>query len=864
MGSRRLLALVLGASLALVAQRSLADVPGPSAGSLVPPKLEKYVEPVYPKEKLAKGEKATVVLELVVDANGKVTDAKITESAGTDFDDAAIVAAKQLVFQPATRDGKPIVAKIPFRFTFDFKDVAKVEDKKADTPAKPVVVLSGVVRTAGDEALAGATVKVLSSKGTIVSTITDEHGHFAFADLPIGKYAVSVDAAGFVPFEAEEEIVKDTITQVVYRPKLASEGIDVVVKGERPPREVTKRVLDLREVSRIPGTNGDALRAVQSMPGVARPPGFAGLLVIRGSGPQDTNIFVDGTIIPLVYHFGGLSSVIPTELLERIDFFPGNFGPEYGRVMGGIIDVGVRSPTKEKFKGLLQLDLIDGRFVIEGPIDDKTRFAAAGRRSWVDVWLKPVLEEMGAGVSTAPVYYDYQLMLERDLGATTTARAFFFGSDDRLAITLNNPSDSDPSLGGGISAHTAFYRLQFRAETRLKDITFKNMVSIGHDTIDFTIGPFFFNGNVNIVDVRSDVRAKISKEATFIVGFDMYSGAYEGGIHVPALDPYGDQTDGPFFARPITTLKGSGYFARPAGYVLLDLAPTRALKLLPGVRVDYTRDTASWDVSPRFAARYDLVPEFPKTTLKGGVGVFMQPPQPNESILPFGTPGIGANRAVHYGAGFEQQLAKNVDVSLDGFYKDLQHLVTLKLTENATESGLTYANTGSGRVYGAEILLRYRPDSRFFGWLAYTLSRSERRNAPGDPLYTFTFDQTHILTVLGSFKLGRGWEAGARFRYVSGSMYTPYLGGIVDFDAGAYEPIPGAPFSRRLPPFHQLDVRIDKQWTFSGFRLSAYLDVQNVYNRGNPEGVSYNYNFQQQGVVSGLPILPILGLRGEL
>jgi hypothetical protein len=161
--------------------------------------------------------------------------------------------------------------------------------------------------------------------------------------------------------------------------------------------------------------------------------------------------------------------------------------------------------------------------------------------------------------------------------------------------------------------------------------------------------------------------------------------------------------------------------------------------------------------------------------------------------------------------------------------------------------------------------LRYKPQGRFFGWLAYTLSRSERRDAPGEPLHRYDFDQTHILTALASYKLGRGWQVGGRFRYVTGSPYTPEIGGVMDYDAGAYAPITAKSVnSARLPDFNQLDLRIDKAWKFSAWQLSAYLDVQNVYYRKNAEGIAYNYNYTQSSVVSGLPILPIIGVRGEL
>src|SRR5690606_12703080 len=125
-------------------------------------------------------------------------------------------------------------------------------------------------------------------------------------------------------------------TEVVYRVSAETTGIEIIVEGERPPREVTRRTIERREIDRIPGTSGDALRSLESLPGVARPPPFSGLLVVRGSAPEDTNAFFDGSLAPLVYHFGGLSSVVPTELLDRIDFYPGNFSARYGRVMGGI------------------------------------------------------------------------------------------------------------------------------------------------------------------------------------------------------------------------------------------------------------------------------------------------------------------------------------------------------------------------------------------------------------------------------------------------------------------------------------------------------------------------------------------------
>lgn len=646
----------------------------------------------------------------------------------------------------------------------------------------------------------------------------------------------------------------------------ANDALEIEIEGERPPREPTKRVLAGEEILRMPGTNGDALRAVHNMPGVARPPGLDGMLIVRGSAPRDTAVYVDGTNIPIVYHFGGLSSVVPSEMLERIDFYPGNFGPEYGRAMGGAIDVGIRSPKKDGLHGLLQFDLIDGRFMAEGPITDSTRIMLGARRSWLDAWLGPVMRDAGVGVSVAPVYYDYQAMVEHDVTRDTTLRLFAFGSDDRMRLTLESPDPSDPAAGGQFNGHSRFFRVQARADTRPSDaIRWTTSVAVGRDAETFNLGNIDADTGILRVDGRSDFRAKLHDSVTAAVGVDVMFGAYDVTWRAPAADFEGDSAIGPLFGRPVIEQTGKGSIVRPAAYALLELSPLRGMKLLPSVRVDYAEDTRDTSVDPRFAARYDIVPGDRRTTVKGGVGVYHQPPEPYQSILPFGTPGIEASRAVHYSLGLEQQLSRPLEVSVEGFYKDLDGLVVSVPAAGATETGVSYENLGSGRSYGSEFLLRYKPEGRFFGWVAYTLSRSERRDSDADPYHHFQYDQTHILSALGSVKLGAGFQLGARFRYVTGSPYTPVVGGVMDHDAGVYAPIESsARNSARLPAFHQVDVRLDKEWVFSSFKLSAYLDLQNAYNQQNPEAVIYNYDYSKRSTISGLPILPVLGVRGEI
>lgn len=645
-------------------------------------------------------------------------------------------------------------------------------------------------------------------------------------------------------------------------PEGTSEEITLDVQGQRPPRETTVHAIEIVESRKIPGTNGDPLRAIESMPGVARPSAADAQLIVRGSSPNDTAVFIDGIRIPVGYHLGGFSSVVQNDALEKLEFRPGNFGAEYGRAMGGTVELGLRAPRRDRFAGVAQLDSIDGRLLLEGPLGKRTRFMLAARRSWLDTWVGSLDEDIKA----APVYYDGQAVLEHDLTSRTTARLFFVGSDDRMKLLFSAPDASDPSQGGKLNIGYAFTRLALRIESRLTDdTTLRHVFSWGTDHINIVEGAGFQDISAHTLDWRSELRTRFNSYLSGAVGVDANFWKYRVRLRVPPYEAT-DEIDNPTFSRPFRSLGADVWLTRPGAYALLEITPLPGVRIVPSVRADYAQDTQQVTIDPRLSIRADVRPGFPRTTLKGGVGTYSQPPQGVESVKPFGSSGVESNRSLHASVGVEQELARGLELSLEGYYKKLSDLVVARTSENDTNVGASFANTGSGRVYGGETLLRYRaPSGRYFGWVAYTLSRSERRNTKSEDYHLFQFDQTHILTALGNAQLGRrGWSVGFRFRYVTGSPYTPYLGGVVDLDAGAYTPIAGAPYGARLPAYQQLDLRLDKTWTIGRTKLIAYGELRNTYNHKNPEGLSYKYDYSRSEIQSGIPILPVIGLRGEL
>jgi len=195
-------------------------------------------------------------------------------------------------------------------------------------------------------------------------------------------------------------------------------------------------------------------------------------------------------------------------------------------------------------------------------------------------------------------------------------------------------------------------------------------------------------------------------------------------------------------------------------------------------------------------------------------------------------------------------------------YRDLVVQGRVTETEGRVEAEEAYDNDGEGRSWGLEVLLRHRPHGRLFGWVAYTLAKSERRR-DGEPWARFGLDQTHILTAVASVDLGAGWTAGARFQLVTGIPRTPIVGSVYDGDTNSWKPVLGEVNSARQPAFHQLDLRVDKLFLLDTFKLTAYLDLQNVYNRANSEFTVYNHDFSESATVAGIPVLPSLGVKAE-
>lgn len=834
------------------------------------PALVGTLEVPYPPEQLQQRVGGAVVLELELSDTGAVVDVKVAESSGVRaLDEAARGALARARFTPAELDGQKAAVKVQYRHEFV---------PPAPEPAGPPPVnLEGTLRAAGTrEPVAGA----LVTAGEL-EAVTDAAGHFELAGVPAGTVKVLVSAPGFERFESDELVVAGERTSLRYVLRGTGEQQrETVVRDVRERREVARVKLTQAEVKVVAGAHGDAFRVIQNLPGVARSPFGAGVLIVRGSKAWDSRTYVDDVLIPQLFHYGGITATFNSALLDDVTFQPGNFGSEFGRSIGGLVRAQARTPSKTGLHGYADVNPFDVSAMVEAPISPTWSVSASARRALTDLTVPFALRTFApqalntVGFTLAPISYDYQLRAERRVaGSSNRVFVAVYGSSDAWAFTVPNPFLDPESEGnqGSFGTTVLYNRLTLGVDHRLGPnvvLTSRNSIGLDRSTISGATTDITYRDTEVPVQLREKLTFQIPESHLELsAGLDFLSTP----IFVEAQSPptfHANQIPDPYVERQLVAERSQTTYHEPGVYLDATWTPVSSVVVSAGVRADVESKQGHAWVDPRLAVRFT---PWEPLTLKAAAGVFHQPADYRAGQLSptFGNPALLPEGARHFTAGAEARFTDALELDVQGYYKDLFDQARQTLSSglgsdiNIPGAETRYTSKGYGRSYGAEVLLRHKPKHHFFGWVAYSISRFERDYYGGVAYAPGPLDQPHNLIVVGSYQLPWDITVGVKLRFASGPLVTPIVASLYDGSGNYYYPLPGLPWSQRLPNFFQLDARIDKRFVFEKWTLDIYADVQNVTNRANAEGVFYNYNYTQKQIVSGVPILPALGARGE-
>ncbi len=844
------------------------DIPEPVLTR--PPELLQFVPATYPEQAMQEGREADVVLAIEIDATGAVVNVTVVQGAPGGFDEAAVAAARAFRFQAAEVDGQPAPVIIEYAYRF------RLEKKVVPPPdGAAAAVLKGRTRERGTGLpVIGAEVTVVGQERR---ALTNEKGAYSLTGIDPGTYRLKVVAPSYQDADADVEIKPDLVTEVDFflRP-LEDNPYETVVRGEREQDVVARYSLAERTLTTVPGTFGDPLRVVQNLPGFARSPYAIGLLLVRGSYPGESTISVDGVQVPLIYHFLGGPSILSPEFLQRIDFYPGNFPVKYGNALAGVIEVETASDMPEVMHGSADVNLFFAGGFFEAPLSDKVSLKLGLRRSYYDLVIPLVLKAAGgSGTSVVPVYYDYQARLDVALRGDDRLHILAFGSDDQLDLAT---TDDQTKNQIDIGTQTSFHRILARHLWHLSpNVTSTMAPYVGLDVQSLSYDEGSLDTTEFLAGLREDITWKVGPRLEIRPGINAQVQVQRFSSFLPPRQNYvvpGEDVLAQTEAGPPSSVDTTGnkvevsrtlVSGNVAAYIDAVYKPWDRLTLIPGARFEgwFYLGRTRLAASPRLIARVDVGPD---TTIKGGAGLFFRPPTAFRIDPDYGNPDLALEWSEQYSLGFEHRFTSALTLDLQGFFLRRHDKASRTDAYTVTDEGLKpqfYNNDGWGRAYGMELLLKHDVTRYFYGWLSYTLSRAEEERTPGLGLSPTAFDQTHIMNLVASFRLGRGWEVGARFRLVSGNPETPVKDGTFVADSNGYLPTLGARLSTRKPLFHQLDIRVEKTWEFERWMLSVYLDLQNVYYAKNVEFVTWDYRYNKSYDIQGLPILPTLGIKGQ-
>lgn len=721
------------------------------------------------------------------------------------------------------------------------------------------IIKGRVFNSKTNEGVPFATIQIW---GTTTGAVTDIDGNFSFAGLKPGFAELRVSSVGFRTYISGAVMVTNSNQVTLDIPLEESEVSigEVVVKAspfaKKIETPISIRIIGIDEIEKNPGGNRDISKVIQSYPGVASTPAFRNDVIVRGGGPNENRFYIDNVEIPYLNHFstqgssGGPVGIINVDFVQSVDFLSGAFPASKGNALSSILNFNFIDGNKEKMKYRATVGASDLGLTLNGPVGEKGSLLVSVRRSYLK-FLFSALQ-----LPFLPTYTDFQLKYKIRLDPKNELTILGLGAKDDFSLNLKANETE-------IQRYILDYLPVQEQYSYVFGIVWKHYREKGYDTWVLSRNylnntQYKYQNNIEadsnkVLDYLSgegEIKARYERTILGDNGFRLsYGAGYEYG-HYRNSTYRRIYSGGPLDTEIDydTNLKIGKFSA--FGQVSRFFLESK-LSLSFGLRTDGTNYSSEMlnplhQLSPRLSSSYSLTE---KLSLNASIGRYYQ--LPPYTALGFSTPaGELVNKdnlkymaADHFVAGMEIVPAENIQFTLEGFYKHYSQYPfsirdSVPLSTKSADYGIfgdeALVSTSEGRAFGFELLARLKEFKKINLVLSYTYVRSEFRGLDSRMIPS-SWDNKHLLNLTATKKFNRNWDLGLKWRFVGGAPYTPY-----DIDKSSYKiawDLQGQGYldysefnTLRLKAFHQLDIRVDKQYFFSNWSLMVYADVQNVYN----------------------------------
>jgi hypothetical protein len=634
--------------------------------------------------------------------------------------------------------------------------------------------------------------------------------------------------------------------------EINAEGIVVTGKKEKSnPKKFSRD-----EITQIPGSFGDPIRSIETLPGVGVPSFFLGEFSVRGANTNANAYYLDNLPIGNPFHALGIHSVVHKSMVEEMEFHTGAYSSLYQNALGGVVSI--HSPKIIlKDSNTIELSLFSvsgsGARVSE---DLQDYILVSGRVS--------TMNETYGGIGVLetgfnfPDYYDAQIKAKKSINSNHSLYFYTLVSEDRVSISPQsgdtNSEESNPILEGGeVALQRGFSTYALRWEYEKSKL--KNQFSLIHfqpkEVADASLANLEIDAGTksSYSSLRQDLEYKYSNKSKWELGSEIRYLDYSSS----GLTSYSNRQRGllpnPFAVfdrefKPSTI--DSQYNDVYMTYYLQGEFITDWGIWQPGLRHEYLREVSKESITPRL--RWDRTNDSREWNAFVKLGRMSRyPTEPLAGDFASSNQNLNFEKSDSVSLGFLYPFQKNWILQAEPFYQEFSDLIIRD--ESISQR---FQNSEIGISRGVEVMVRKKSNSNkmsFYGWLSYTYSENLRRfpDSPRNDWYTSDVDIRHSLNLVGGLKMDENWRVGMRFHARTSFPITPIIGDDGGFSRNSfsgqriYYPIYSEfENSSRLPAYHRLDLRIDRNFYYEWGVINTYLEILNLYGRNN--FVEQNWN----------------------
>lgn len=710
------------------------------------------------------------------------------------------------------------------------------------------------------EDLPFATISVKEVPGVGVNS--NVYGFYSLS-LPTGDYTVVYEFIGYERIEKQVSLTENLSINMEL--KTASQQLEeVVIKAEKDDQNVSSNEgsvlkIDAKTMKELPTFGGevDIVKVMQTQPGI-KPAGDGGSgFYVRGGGLDQNLVLLDEAPVYNPSHLLGFFSVFNGDAIKGATMYKGGMMPEYGGRTSSVMDIRMKDGNAKKLSVSGGIGTIASRLTIEAPIvKDKGSFMISGRRTYADLFLGLSSDE---ALSSSQLYF-YDVNLKANYRITEKDRIFIssylgrdkFGFGESNGLDYGNVtgtfrwnhvfsnklfsntsvvlSDYDYEFGFGQDEDELSLQSVIKDANLKQDFTYyasnKHKLKFGFNVIEHTIEPgnITAGSNTGITSQKAQEKVGIESAAYIQDEFKINTRlSLNYGLRYSFFNQVGPTTEYNFDERGdllSQTEHESGTVANYGGFE-------------PRLSANYSLDETS-SLKLGYNRNYQYIHMLSSAT----------------SSFPTDTWIISSNNvkpqiADQISLGYFKNFKENMyETSLEVYYKDMQNVIDYRTGANVFQNELLEGDLiyGNGRAYGTELMLK-KAKGKLTGWMAYTLSKTERQF---DEINSGTWfdarqDRTHDINLVATYHINKKLSLSGNFSY--------YTGDAVTFPSGKYEldgkivPLYTERNGYRMPDYHRLDLaltwynkktdKFESNWNFS---------LYNVYGRENAYSIDFRQN----------------------